>query len=525
MIALLLIATSFAACATAGLWVLRSVNVSNHRPSGARALPPAGPDEPWVARTPPSIAGTHVWAGQAEAGALRTPPDCAAIIVGPPKAGKTRKVIASTRPARAGPAPVTSTKGDILQSAGHRSRIGPVAVYDPARSLGHPEANVGFSPLSRCETWDGAVEVAAALLSPASADETVRHGEHFAIAARALLAPLFHPAALSGGGVDRARGWLGRSEFSEPAEILRGHGATIALEELSGVAAQAVGDCRTSVLGTAQVALVWASRAAVRASSDPALTPQIDLGELIATNGTLYVVSPSRIQEELAPLIAALLDALCAQAIDLAITSSSGRLERPLLLALDEVANIAPIRSLPRLLSEGIQQGIVPVLGVQDMSQARARWGEHETATMWSTPALRLVLAARRSARPPRPPIRSSAPAEPTPGATATPTPSSASESYIPRTCGRCPPAEPSRFPRGESPSGSTCSTVPPVSPTATGPRCAAPGVSGCVAHADRAVVHVEGLASPSPYRASTTAVFDFRKYLFCRRRFFVPDV
>ncbi len=211
-----------------------------------------------------------------------------------------------------------------------------------------------------------------ALLSPASADESVRHGEHFAIAARALLAPLFHAAALSGGGIDRARGWLGRSEFSQPAEILRGAGAQIALEELSGVAAQAVGDYRTSVLGTAQVALAWASRAAVRASTDPALTPQIDLGELIAQQGTLYVVSPSRIQQELAPLIAALLDGLCAHAIDLAITSPAGRLQDPLLLALDEVANIAPIRSLPRLLSEGIQQGIVPVLGLQDMSQARA---------------------------------------------------------------------------------------------------------------------------------------------------------
>jgi type IV secretion system protein VirD4 len=97
--------------------------------------------------------------------------------------------------------------------------------------------------------------------------------------------------------------------------------------------------------------------------------------------------------DKLAPPIAALLDGLCACAIDVAITSAAGRLERPLLLALDEVANIAPIRSLPRLLSEGIQQGIVPVLGVQDMSQARARWGEHDTATMWSTPALRLVLA------------------------------------------------------------------------------------------------------------------------------------
>ena len=75
------------------------------------------------------------------------------------------------------------------------------------------------------------------------------------------------------------------------------------------------------MLGTAQVALAWASRAAVRAAADPTVTPQIDLGELIAQQGTLYVISPSRIQQELAPLIAAVLDGLCAQAIDLAITS------------------------------------------------------------------------------------------------------------------------------------------------------------------------------------------------------------
>ena len=392
MITLALIAASFAACLAAGLWALRSTG-GGGRASRPLAPATAAPLDPWVARAAQPTAGTHVWGGQVEGGVLRSPPDCAAIVVGPPRSGKTRKVIAPTLAAWDGPALVTSTKGDILQSAEHRSRIGPVAVYDPTGSLGHPETSVGFSPLSRCERWDGAVEVAASLLSPASADESVRHGQHFAVAARALLAPLFHAAALSGGGVERARGWLGRSEFSEPSETLRSHNAKIALEELSGIAAQAVGDYRTSVLGTSQVALAWASRAAVRASTDPVVTPQIDLGELIAQNGTLYVISPSRIQEELAPLIAALLDGLCAQAIGEAIRSPDGRLERPLLLALDEVANIAPIRSLPRLLSEGIQQGIVPVLGVQDMSQARARWGEHDTATMWSTPALRLVLA------------------------------------------------------------------------------------------------------------------------------------
>jgi type IV secretory pathway TraG/TraD family ATPase VirD4 len=391
MIALVLVLASFGVFAAIGLRAVRSYG-ENNQTTGPVVLPAVSGD-PWISATGASEVGRHVWAGDCKDGVLRTPADSAAIIVGPPKSGKTRKVIAPTLALWEGPALVTSTKGDILSGAAFRARQGPVAVYDPTGSLGHPEISVGYSPIRRCESWDGAVEVAAALLSPASSDESVRHGEHFAIAARALLAPLFHAAALSGGGMDRARGWLGRSEFSEPSSILRGAEAHIALEELSGVAVQAVGDYRTSVLGTAQVALAWASRRMVRDSTDPKITPQIDLAALLAEQGTLYVISPSRIQQELAPLIAALLDGLCAQAIDIAITSPNGRLERPLLLALDEVANIAPIRSLPRLLSEGIQQGIVPVLGVQDMSQARARWGEHETATMWSTPALRLVLA------------------------------------------------------------------------------------------------------------------------------------
>jgi type IV secretion system protein VirD4 len=344
IVSLLLALVSFAGCVAGGLWLVGEL--AAHRDSGEKAPVAARTsDDPWIAQPEGSIAGTHVWAGRTTEGVLRSPVDCAAIIVGPPRSGKTRKVIAPTLACWEGPALVTSTKGDILATAGHRAQCGPVAVYDPTGSLGHSEATVGFSPLTRCGTWDGAVEVAAAMLSPAGEDETVRHGEHFAVAARALLAPLFHATALSGGGMDRARGWLGRSEFSQPAEILRKTGAQIALEELSGVAAQAVGDYRTSVLGTAQVALAWASRAAVRDSADPNLTPQIDLEELLAQQGTLYVISPSRIQQELAPLIAAVLDGLCAKAIDLAITTPEGRLERPLLLALDEVANIAPIRS------------------------------------------------------------------------------------------------------------------------------------------------------------------------------------
>ncbi|MHB1809136.1 MAG: type IV secretory system conjugative DNA transfer family protein, partial [Solirubrobacteraceae bacterium] len=347
--------------------------------------------EGWIVPAGSPTAGAHVWAGLTPQGLFRSPAGSAAIIVGPPKSGKTRKVIAPTLACWSGPALCTSTKGDLLAGAGYRAKIGPVALYDPTGSLGSG-VSVGFSPLSRCDTWDGAVEVANALLSPLSSDQSVRHGEHFSTAARMLLAPLFHAAVLHGGGLEAVKRWLARFDFDEPTEILRTHDARRAIEDLTGIAAQSSGDYRTSVLGTAQVALAWASRQAVRQSTDPQITPQIDLKRLLDQNGTLYVVSPSRIQQELAPLIAALIDALCATAIDTAITNTNGRLDPPLLLALDEVANIAPIRNLPRLLSEGIQQGIVPVLGVQDMSQLRSKWGEHDAATMWSTPALRLIL-------------------------------------------------------------------------------------------------------------------------------------
>ena len=47
----------------------------------------------------------------------------------------------------------------------------------------------------------------------------------------------------------------------------------------------------------------------------------------------------------------------------------------PTLLALDEVANIAPIPDLPAMLSEGAGQGLLVLACLQDLSQARGRWG------------------------------------------------------------------------------------------------------------------------------------------------------
>ena len=55
---------------------------------------------------------------------------------------------------------------------------------------------------------------------------------------------------------------------------------------------------------------------------------------------------------------------------------AAGYLPGHVLFALDEVANIAPLQELPQIASEGGSQGLTVLAALQDLSQARARWGK-----------------------------------------------------------------------------------------------------------------------------------------------------
>jgi type IV secretion system protein VirD4 len=78
-----------------------------------------------------------------------------------------------------------------------------------------------------------------------------------------------------------------------------------------------------------------------------------------------------------APIIVAFLESVRAGAYAAArADQEAGRARRtPLVLALDEVANIAPLPDLPALVSEGAGQGLLTLACLQDLSQARLRWG------------------------------------------------------------------------------------------------------------------------------------------------------
>jgi type IV secretion system protein VirD4 len=71
----------------------------------------------------------------------------------------------------------------------------------------------------------------------------------------------------------------------------------------------------------------------------------------------------------MAPLVVALLDQIRSAVY-------RWRPRAPMLYALDEVANIAPLPDLPSTLAEGGSQGLLVLACLQDLSQARARWGK-----------------------------------------------------------------------------------------------------------------------------------------------------
>ena len=109
----------------------------------------------------------------------------------------------------------------------------------------------------------------------------------------------------------------------------------------------------------------YRSEAALATTKDPNFDP----AAFAASTDALYICAPSHAQERLAPIVVALLE----QIRSAVYARPAGA--APVVFALDEVAGIAPLPSLPSLAAEGASQGLVTLACLQDLSQARARWG------------------------------------------------------------------------------------------------------------------------------------------------------
>jgi type IV secretion system protein VirD4 len=298
------------------------------------------------------------------------------LVLGPPRSGKTSSLVIPNILLASGPVVSTSTKPDVMRAtAPARAADGWAFLFDPSGEIDCPPGveRIGWSPLTTAARWDAAVVTADAMV--ASSRTGGAHGgeRHWNERAGALISTLLHAAAQEHLPMERLLQWIDRHDGAPALEILsaRAELEPAPSDLLAGIVAT---DSReqSGIWSTASGVLAAYRTHGAMASTN---APPLDLDAFCSGPNTLYICSSGRRQHQFAPLVVALVgdvrDAVYTRAREADVMPQAA----PTLLALDEVANIAPIPDLPAMVSEGGGQGLLVLACLQDLSQARSRWG------------------------------------------------------------------------------------------------------------------------------------------------------
>ena len=296
-------------------------------------------------------------------------PQRSVLVLGPSRSGKTSSLIVPNLLMSTRSVVATSTKDDVVRQMALARGDRTTLLFDPSGTVATPPGvtRVGYSPLRASIEWDGAVLATRSLVESARRGYGDRADDHWTERAAALVAPLLHDAALRqdsmGALVSRVDQRSGDAALSLLEQRYGEHHPASSL--LKGVLASEDRE-RSSIWSTASGLFAGLrTEAARRASRESPL--QID--DFLRGGHQLHIVAPSRHQSVTAPLIVGLIDEIVEA------TYANHHRGARLLLALDELANVAPLPRLANIISEGGGQGVVSLACLQDLSQARSRWG------------------------------------------------------------------------------------------------------------------------------------------------------
>ncbi len=291
------------------------------------------------------------------------------LVLGPSRSGKTTSLIIPNLLMTSRSSIVTSTKDDVIRAMTGARRDGATLLFDPSGTVTTPPGvrRVGYSPLRQALTWDGAVLAARSLVDVSRRRHLDEGESHWNERAGALVAPLLHGAALRGESLGQLASRVDARRADDVAADLAGRygdaHASIAL--IRGILATDERE-RSGIWSTASGLFAGVRTDAARAA---ARESPLDVDEFLSGPHQLHVVAPSRHQAVTVPLVVGLIEEVVHA------TYEHHHDGARLLLALDELANVAPLPRLANVVSEGGGQGVVTLACLQDLSQARSRWG------------------------------------------------------------------------------------------------------------------------------------------------------
>ncbi len=323
-----------------------------------------------------------------------------AVVIAPTGAGKSVEVMIPAALTAPGALVVTCTRADILDviaatrtSAGRNAADGTgnkrrIWVFDPLDRLGWPEPMV-WNPVAGCRDGQTAVSRGLAFAAGLGADDrSSTNSSFFRANAASALTRLLHAADLDGrpiadvidwavhldDGAEEAQNIIRRSTLEQAEPLWAGM-----LRSVATGAEETVSSSRQTL---AQAIEPMALRSVLRWVTPRDGVPSFDVARFVAGSDTLVLVGDANASTNVAPLCAMLLQEVVDTAKTIAARLPGGRLDPPLRLVGDEIANVAPLPKLVELATDARGFGMQLVLALQSLPQARRRWGADGANTL-----------------------------------------------------------------------------------------------------------------------------------------------
>jgi type IV secretion system protein VirD4 len=318
-----------------------------------------------------------------------------ALVIGPTQSGKTTGLAIPAILEWDGPVLATSVKTDLLRDTfDARQERGPVALFDPAECTGYPCDS--WTPLAACSSWAGARRIASWLAEGATTSKRgLADGDFWYSAAAKLLAPLLFAAASAGRSMADVVRWIDTMETFEVEYALKETRQREAIDAFTAATERELRQ-RSSVYTTAETILeAYSDPGVLNHSRTCTIVPE-DLFD--GRRRTLYLSATVREQRRLRPVFVALIESVLEEAYRRS-ARAGGPLDPPLLVVLDEAANIAPLPDLDVLASTAAGHGVQLLTVLQDLAQAHDRWGRERADTIVNNHRARVIAGGAADGR------------------------------------------------------------------------------------------------------------------------------
>lgn len=323
------------------------------------------------------------------------------LLVGPPRSGKGLNVVINTILDAPGPVLTTSTRPDNLTaSLRARERRGPVAVFDPQQLAKGLPAGMRWSVVRGCQDPLTAM-IRSKGLATATGFGGVSDAGFWEGKTTAAIQALLHAAALDGRDSKTVYQWsLSPAAAADAVQILSTHpGAAEGWAESLEAMIQSDPRTRDSIWQGVSLSFGALADPRVLDAVSPGPNEVFDPEQFLRGNGTLYLLATGAGAGASAALVAAFIEDLVETARKIAARSPGARMDPALLLALDEIGNLAPLPALPVLMAEGGGTGITCLPVLQSLAQAREKWGENNANALWDASIVKILLGGGSNSR------------------------------------------------------------------------------------------------------------------------------